>query len=133
QSTSLYQMQGSSSTGEYGIFTNSLETDGGVAAGLVDPGVFQGTTAQGDFFAPVVVAGQVRFTLLLAALDTDLDSATDFLALCSTHGNQTDISSFAGKFQGTGVNGQGSCFIAKGCGTTPATRQSWGALKVRYR
>ena len=132
-STQLYEMRGSSSTGEYGIFTNSLQTDGGISAGLLDPHVFSGTTPQGDFFAPVAIAGQVRFTLLMAGLDADLQSAGDFLALCSTHGNQVDVSSIAGKFQGTGVNGQGSCFVARACAPTATTHQSWGSLKVRYR
>lgn len=130
--TEFYELTGQSSTGQYGIFTNSLQTVNGVAAGLVDPEVYVNCVAQGDVFSPAVVAGQVRFEIDLAALDTRLDSASDFQNLCSFHGNEPDISSFAGKFQATGTNGEGSCFQGRGC-ATPVEERSWGSVKAVYR
>lgn len=106
--TEFYEFRGSSQTGQYGIFTNSVQTVDGVAAGLVDPEVFVSCVAQGTVFSPVVVAGRVRFTLLLSGLGTDLDSASDFQLLCSMVTGDRQASSFAGKFQGTDVGGTGA-------------------------
>lgn len=131
--TGFYELQGNSSTGQYGIFTNSLQTAGGIAAGLVDPELFIACVKQGDIFSPLVIGGQVRFTLVLSGLGTDLDSAADFQLQCSQVTGQRDPSSFAGKFQGTGQGGGGSCFIATPCGATPATMRTWGAVKMIYR
>ena len=131
--TGFYELQGNSSTGQYGIFTNSLQTAGGIAAGLVDPELFIACVKQGDIFSPLVIGGQVRFTLMLSGLGTDMDSAADFQLQCSQVTGQRDPSSFAGKFQGTGQGGGGSCFIATPCGATPATMRTWGAVKMIYR
>ena len=131
--TGFYELVGSSSTGQYGIFTNSLQTVNGVAAGLVDPEVFAACVQQGDFFSPLVIGGRVQFTLMLSGLGPSLDSAGDFQALCSTVSGQRELSSFADKFQGTGEGGGGSCFNAVPCGPTPVARVSWGAVKLIYR
>jgi len=131
--TGFYELQGSSSTGQYGIFTNNLQTAGGVAAGLVDPEVFVACTPQGDVFSPLVIGGRVRFTLTLSNLGTDLDTAREFQNQCSTVSGQREPSSFAGKFQATDIGGQGSCFIAITCGPTKAEPASWGAIKAIYR
>ena len=131
--TGFYELLGSSSTGQYGIFTNSIQTEGGVAAGLVDPELFVACVKQGDIFSPLVIGGQVRFTLMLSGLGNDLDSASDFQQQCSIVSGQRDPSSFAGKFQGTGVGGEESCFIGIPCGPTPAATRSWGAIKTIYR
>ncbi|HEY2955255.1 MAG TPA: hypothetical protein VGK89_08410 [Candidatus Eisenbacteria bacterium] len=131
--TDFYELQGSSSTGQYGIFTNSLQTAGGVAAGLVDPEVFAACVPQGDFFSPLVIGGQVRFTLTLGNLGTTLDSAADFQLLCSLVSGMRDPSSFAGKFQGTDIGGEGSCFNGTPCGPTAVAPGSWGAIKLIYR
>ena len=131
--TGFYELTGSASTGQYGIFTNSLQTAGGNAGGLVDPEVFVACAPQGDFFSPLVIGGRVQFTLSLSNLGTDLDSAADFQNQCSLVSGQRDPSSFAGKFQGTGVGGEDSCFIGIPCGPTDAARKSWGTVKRYYR
>jgi hypothetical protein len=131
--TGFYELQGNSSTGQYGIFANSIQTAGGVAAGLVDPELFVACVKQGDIFSPLVIGGQVRYTLQMSGLGTTLDSAADFQLMCSLVSGQRDPSSFAGKFQGAGGGGGESCFIATPCGPTPAAAHSWGAIKVIYR
>jgi hypothetical protein len=78
------------------------------------------------------VAGRVRFTIQLANLPPSFDSAQDFLALCSTVQGQQSPSSLAGKFQGTGPNGEDSCFIGKDCSPTGARSTTWGTLKTFY-
>ena len=131
--TGFYMLTGSSSTGQFGIFTNSLQTSNGVQAGLVDPELFIACTKQGDFFSPLVIGGRVQFTLLMTNLGTNMDSASDFQQQCSTVSGQRDPSSFADKFQGTGVGGGDSCFNGVPCGPVPATQRSWGQLKLIYR
>jgi hypothetical protein len=131
--TGFYELVGSSATGQYGIFTNSLQTANGIAAGLVDPELFVACVKQGDIFAPLVIGGRVQFTLSLSNLGTSLDSAADFQNLCSLVTGQREASSFADKFQGTGQGGGGSCFNGVPCGPTATTRTSWGAVKLIYR
>ena len=131
--TGFYELHGNSATGQYGIFTNSLQTAGGIAAGLVDPELFVACIKQGDIFSPLVIGGRVQFTVMLSNLGTNLDSAGDFQNLCSLVSGQRDPSSFADKFQGTGQGGGGSCFNGVPCGPTPAKRSSWGAIKLIYR
>ena len=131
--TGFYELQGNSSTGQYGLFTNSIQTAGGNSAGLVDPEIFVACVPQGDFFSPLVIGGQVRFTLLLTNLGDDLNSAADFQLQCSLVSGQRDPSSFAGKFQGVGAGGEESCFIGIPCGPTTAAPRSWGAVKGIYR
>lgn len=131
--TGFYELQGNSSTGQYGIFTNSLQTAGGVAAGLVDPDLFVACVEQGDIFSPVVIGGQVRYTLMLSGLSSAMDSAADFQNQCSIVTGQREPSSFAGKYQGTGQGGGGSCFNAISCGPTTTAGSSWGAIKLIYR
>jgi hypothetical protein len=131
--TGFYELHGNSGTGQYGIFTNSLQTAGGIAAGLVDPELFVACVKQGDIFSPLVVGGRVRYTLMLTNLGTSMDSASDFQDLCSVVSGERDPSSFGDKFQGTGQGGGGSCFNGVPCGPTPVARSSWGALKQIYR
>lgn len=131
--TGFYELQGNSSTGQYGIFTNSLQTAGGVAGGLVDPELFVACAKQGDIFSPLVIGGQVRYTVTLGGLGNELDSAADFQLQCSQVSGERQPSSFAGKFQATGVGGEESCFIGIPCGPTPAAPRSWGGVKLIYR
>ena len=131
--TGFYELLGNSSTGQYGLFTNSIQTEGGVAGGLVDPELFVACVPQGSFFSPLVIGGQVRFTLMLSNLGTNLDSASEFQNQCSIVSGQRDPSSFAGKFQGTGEGGEESCFIGKPCGPTGNAPRSWGSIKTIYR
>jgi len=128
-----YVLQSGVSAGEYGIFTSGLETSEGIKAGLVDPEVYVACVAQGDVFSPLVVAGRVRFTLSLGNLGTTLDSAEDFASLCSNPAGSNDPFAFAAKFQGTAVDGEGSCFIGHGCETIPVDATTWGAIKAIYR
>jgi len=130
--TGWYQLQGSSATGQFGIFTNGVTTLEGVKAGLVDSETYSACVAQGQVYSPLVVAGRVQYSLDLGNLGTTLDSATDFLRLCTVRPDPDDASSFAGKFQATGPDGEESCFIGEPCAvpTAPAT---WGAIKTTYR
>jgi len=80
-----------------------------------------------------VIGGQVRFTLTLGNLGTNLDSAADFQLLFSVVAGPREQTSFAGKYQGTGEGGGGSCFNAIECGPTPAALRSWGEVKLIYR
>ena len=131
--TSWYVLVPGQSTGQYGIFTSGVSTLEGIKAGLVDPDVYLACVAQGDVFAPIFVAGRVQFTVQLTNLPAAFDSADDFLALCSTVEGQQQPSSLAGKMQGTGVNGEDSCFIGKDCNPTPTRAGTWGMLKAIYR
>lgn len=131
--TSWYVLVQGQATGQYGIFTSGLSTAEGIKAGLVDPAVVVACAPQGDVFAPVYVAGRVRFTVLLSNLPPAFNSAASFLTLCSTvHGTQNP-SSLAGHMQGTGQNGANSCFIARDCLATPTRAGTWGRLKAIYR
>jgi hypothetical protein len=131
--TGFYELIGNSTTGQYGIFTNSFQTAGGIAAGLVDPELFVACVKQGDIFSPLVIGGRVQATLMLSNLGTNLDSASDFQDQCSTVSGQRDPSSFADKFQGTGLGGGGSCFNGVPCGPTSVARATWGKVKLIYR
>jgi len=133
QPTTWYHLEGSTATGEYGIFTNGLTTLEGVKAGLVDPQVYVACAAQGDVFSPLVVAGVVRFTLNLTGLRRSLDSAADFTTICTLRPEPSDASWLAGKFQATGTNGEESCFIAEPCTLVPVTAWIWGDVKNLYR
>ncbi len=130
-----YELTEMEATGAYGIFTNSLETEEGVKGGFIDIDVLSDCVPQGDIYSPLVVAGPVAFTISLGNLDTTLDSADDFLSLCSiVQGDEQQASAFAGKFQGTDENGEGSAFIADegDCGQVDSERGSWGAIKSIY-
>lgn len=134
--TGWYELTELESTGSYGIFTNSLETEDGSKAGFADAQVLSSCVLQGDVFSPLFIAGPVAFTIALGGLDTSLDSAEDFLSLCSiTQGDDQQPSAFAGKFQATDENGEGSAFIADegNCSQVDAEESSWGAVKSFYR
>jgi len=133
--TGWYELTYDEAAGHYGIFTNSIETEEGVKGGFVDPEVIPSCTLMGDVFSPAVVAGIVKFTLELGNLDETLDSAEDFLRLCShIHGKQQE-SAFGGKFQATDEYGEGSGFVADVgyCGEVSNERSSWGAIKSIYK
>lgn len=129
-----YELQSGSSAGQYGIFTNSLETDDGIKAGLVDPEVYPACVAQGDVFSPLVVAGQVRFTLSLGNLDISMDSADDFASNCSLVSGENQPVAFGAKFQGTNIDGEDSCFIGEpgDCQPVPTEATNWGEIKSKY-
>jgi hypothetical protein len=131
--TSWYTLVAGQSTGQYGIFTNGISTVEGVKAGLVDPDVVVACVPQGDVFAPIYVAGRVRFTIQLSNLPSAFNSAQDFLALCSTVKGQQQPSSIAGKMQATGPNGADSCFLGRDCSATPVRARTWGTVKAIYR
>jgi hypothetical protein len=131
--TGWYELVVGASTGQFGIFTTGVSTVEGIKGGLVDPDVVIACAPQGDVFSPIYFAGRARFTVQLTGLPASFDSAQDFLALCSTvHGEQSP-SSVAGKMQGTGQNGEGSCFAGKPCGPTPTRGTTWGFVKSMYR
>src|SRR5262249_40958773 len=131
--TSWYQLQGNSSSGQFGTFTNALSTANGINQGIVNNQVIPGCVKQGDVTATSAVGGLVRFSLNLSNLDHSLDSATDFLYLCSrVHGGRTSAL-FAARFQGGDTGGVGSVDV----GDTPcpvATEAvTWGEVKAAYR
>jgi hypothetical protein len=131
--TSWYELVDGQATGQYGIFTTGVSTLEGIKGGIVDPQVVVSCVPQGDVFSPIYVAGRVRFTVDLANLPAAFDSAQDFLALCSTVQGEQQPSSVAGKMQGTGTDGEGSCYAAEPCSPTPARTTSWGRVKAIYR
>lgn len=131
--TNWYELVAGQATGQYGIFTTGISTIEGVKGGIVDPQVVAGCVPQGDVFSPIYVAGRVRFTVDLANLPVSFDSAQDFLALCSTVHGEQQPSSLAGKMQGTGTDGEDSCYAAEPCSPTPARTTSWGRVKAIYR
>ena len=93
-----------------------------------------GCVQKGDVFSPLVVAGQVAFTVSLSGLDESLDSAADFETLCSVIPGDQLPSAFGAKFQGTATNGEGSCFAgAPGdCRTVPTSDRTWGGVKALF-
>lgn len=129
--TDWYKLEGSSATGEFGIFTNALTTLEGIKAGMVNAATYAACVAQGDVFSPVFVAGNVQFTLSLSNLDTNFDTAAEMLTHCTVRPEIGEASSVAGKFQGVGADGQDSCFIADPC-LVPVEASSWGAIKSNY-
>lgn len=129
--TDWYKLEGSSATGEFGIFTNALTTTEGIKAGIVNPSTYSACVAQGDVFSPVFVAGSVCFSLSLTNLGEDLDSAIELLTHCTLRPELSDVSSVAGKFQGVGQDGEESCFIADPC-IVPVESRSFGAIKSGY-
>jgi hypothetical protein len=131
--TNFYELLGSTSTGQFGIFTSSLQTANGIAAGLADAHLFSGLVKQGDCYSPAVICGAVKFSVSLTRLGASLNSAGKFANFCSTVTGQRTSSSFAGKFQATGVGGGGSCWNATPCGASAARPTTWGALKAVYR
>src|SRR5947207_1378506 len=81
--TTWYSLVAGQATGQYGVFTSGVSTAEGVKAGLVDPSVYVACAAQGAVFSPIVVAGQVQFTIKLTNLPPVFNSAQSFLGQCS--------------------------------------------------
>lgn len=131
--TEWYELITGQATGQFGILSVGPSTDEGIKAGLVDPDVFDGCEPLGDVFSPIFVAGRVRFRFELTGLPAAFDSAQDFDGLCSLVHGAKQPTSFAGKFQGTGYDGEESCFAGRACLPTPAARSTWGRLKSAYR
>jgi len=131
--TGWYQLETTTSAGDYGIFSRDLATSNGVNEGIVDDAVITNCVKNGDVVSQATVAGQVRYTVQLSNLSHALDSAADFLVQCSiAHGGHTS-SVFAGHFQGCDNNGQGSAFVGEYPCPTAAQPITWGALKSAYR
>jgi len=132
---SWYDLEEETAAGQFGIFANSLETARGIKGGLIAPAVMSGCTLLGNVFAPLYVAGQVRFVVTLTGLDTTLDTAVDFLKQCSTTAGDHEPFSLAAKFQATGLGGEGSCRVADPgqCQAVPTREISWGSVKSMYR
>jgi hypothetical protein len=131
--TGWYQLETTTSAGDFGIFSKDLATTNGLNEGIVDPAVVTNCVKNGDVISQAAVAGQVRYTLLLSNLNHSLDSANDFLVQCSVaHGGHTS-SVFAGHFQGCDNNGQGSAFVGETPCPTAARSATWGELKASYR
>lgn len=131
--TDWYVLENTQSTGQYGIFTNTVETVNGVRASLVDPEVLVDCVKQGPVFAPLVVAGRLRYTVALSGLGVSLRSAADFLTLCSTVSGERIACALGGKFQATDADGSGSAFVGDPCQPTPARPTTWGTVKAIYR
>jgi hypothetical protein len=131
--TAWYELVVGQATGQYGIFTSGVSTVEGIKGGLADPDIVLACAPQGDVFSPIYFAGRARFTVQLSNLPASFDSAGDLLALCSTVQGEQSPSSVAGKMQGTGENGEGSCYAAEPCSPTPTRGTSWGMVKAIYR
>lgn len=130
--TSWYEVDAGQSAGQYGFFTTAISTTSGVRASLVDPAVLAGASQHGTIFPPLVIGGPVRFTLLLSHLGLSLDSADDFLVLCSTATGTSQPSALGAKFQTTEA-GAGSAWAGAPCSPTATRNATWGALKQLYR
>jgi len=129
-----YELTEDEAAGYYGIFTNSLETQNGVKGGIVDPEVMEDCIQAGDIFSPIVVAGRIKYVTELGCLDTSLQSAADFLDICSLmFGEMQQTSSLGGMFQGVDGGGEGSCFVAEPCIPISVEEGSWGSIKAMYR
>jgi hypothetical protein len=134
--TSWYELEAQEAAGFYGIFTNSLETQEGVKGGIVDPEVLIDCELQGEVFSPIYVVGPVMYVINIECLTTDLDTAADFLTLCSfVPGAQQVSSALAAKFQGADGGGEFSCFVADEgyCGEIGTEEKSWGSIKSMYK
>jgi hypothetical protein len=125
-----YAIDGSTATGKFGIFSNVFNASQGIKAGLVDPSVFVNCVAQGDVVSPLVIAGRLQIRLALSNLDESLDAAADFRNFCTVRPVVNDTSTFVGKFQGTGPDGEG-CYINTPCAVA-TDAASWSSLKARF-
>jgi len=130
--TDWYALQGTQRTGQFGIFSQAVETVSGNRGGLVDPEVFQSCVRMGAVCAPLVVAGRVRYTVLLDHLPSTLYSAQDFLNFCSTASGTRISSSLGGHFQGVDRECSTSTYLGDACQFTPTATPSWGSLKATY-
>ncbi len=133
--TDWYLLTAGSSTGDYGVFSYSLETVTGVLGGIADPDVFSACTLLGDVYSDLAITGPVAFTLYLGQLGMPLDTAEDFLALCSAVHGEQQSAAIAGKFMGTDEYGEDSGIIAYigFCEQVGTKLESWGKIKSMYR
>ncbi len=134
--TDWYELEAQEAAGFYGIFTNSLETQEGVKGGIVDPEVLVDCVLQGEVFSPIYVVGLVRYVIAIECLGFELDTAEDFLTLCSFAPGSSQVSSaLAAKFQGVDGGGEYSCFVADVgyCSQISTEEKSWGSIKSMYR
>jgi hypothetical protein len=133
--TGWYQLNSGVSTGDYGTFSYSLETVGGVLGGLAAPEVLPACSPAGDIYSNLCVTGPVAFTLYLGNLGTSLDMAGDFMALCSAVSGEQHSSAIGGKFQGTDYYGEDSGFVGDigYCQQVATELHSWGSIKAVYR
>jgi hypothetical protein len=131
--TEWYALDHGQATGQYGIFSAALEPELGINYGWVDPDVVLGCVEMGPVYASRFVSGKVQFIVDLTHLGVSLMSAGGFLNICSVVQGMKEPSWVAGKFQGTGYDGGGSCFIGQECPPTPTRATTWGAMKSIYR
>ena len=134
--TSWYELEAQEAAGFYGIFTSSLETQEGVKGGVLDPEVLIDCELQGEVFSPIFIVGPIKHVITLECLGTDLDTAADFLTLCSFAPGVMQVSSaLAAKFQGVDGGGENSCFVADEgyCNQIGSEEKSWGFIKSMYR
>jgi hypothetical protein len=134
--TSWYELEAMEAAGFYGIFTTSLETQEGVKGGIVDPEVLVDCELQGEVFSPIFIVGPVEYVITIECLGTDLDTAADFLTLCSFAPGTSQVSSaLAAKFQGADGGGENSCFVGDEgyCSQIGTDEKSWGTIKNMYR
>ncbi len=130
-----YELQDMGVAGSYGIFTNSIETNNGVKGGILDPEVLINCELQGDVFSPLFIVGHVKHVITLESLGTELDTAEDFLSLCSIVPGEQVSSAFVAKFQGADEGGELSCRVhdVGYCGPIDNEEKSWGSIKNMYR
>ena len=131
--TSWYVVDDHQATGQFGVFTNTVETGSGVRASIANAHLFAGGSPQGSLFAPLVIAGRVSLTIQLSQLTPSLDSAADFLALCSSAPGSQQPSALGGKLQSGDINGAGSAFVGTPCSPTRTHESTWGKIKLLYR
>lgn len=131
--TGWYVLQTMQHTGQFGIFSQALEPVSGNRGGIVDPELFQACVKQGDICSPLVVAGRVRYTVMLDHLQNTLQSAEDFLDHCSSADGTHLSSSLGGHFQGVDQECSNSVYVGDPCLLTPTLAPTWGALKAVYR
>lgn len=131
--TDWYALALGEATGQYGIFSNGFEPGEGINYGWVNPDVVAACVEAGPVYASRYVSGKVQFTMDLSYLGESLKSAGGFLNICSVVHGMKQPSWVAGKFQGTGYGGGGSCFIGEECPPTPTRAATWGAVKSIYR
>lgn len=134
--TSWYELEAQEAAGFYGIFTSSLETQEGVKGGVLDPEVLVDCDLQGEVFSPIFVVGPIKYVVAIECLGPELDTAADFLTLCTFVPGVTQVSSaLAAKFQGVDGGGENSCFVADEgyCSQIGNEEKSWGSIKNMYR
>ena len=134
--TSWYELEAQEAAGFYGIFTSSLETQEGVKGGVLDPEVLVDCELQGEVFSPIFVVGPIKYVVAIECLGPELDTAADFLTLCTFVPGVTQVSSaLAAKFQGVDGGGENSCFVADEgyCSQIGNEEKSWGSIKNMYR